>query len=367
MVPYATMRAKGCGQFSSHFGLLRRARGWSLGDLAERVGFVSRQMLHKYETGASLPSPGVARRLASVLNVPIKTLFSEPPAEIVCSSVGYRHFFGLRRKEKLRIEESVRLALQPRIVLSSIFVPGSGRLPRKVSVRGTRDIEAAAAYLRRVWNLGGDPIAHLIACLEDRGVQVLLLNADSRFDGTGLVVSDTSGTDLCWAVVVKKDVCAEHQRLSIAHELGHLLMRVPPSAQGTKQEEKYAFDFAGAFLAPADAVYRRVGHKRRQIRLEELLLLKKYFGMSVQAVLCRLLTLQIISDRYFTLWFRELGRRGWRTREPEETGPEESVWLRHAVLRLRSERIKTAAEIRTLFAASFERDHVESVLAGKTA
>ena len=53
-------------------------------------------------------------------------------------------------------------------------------------------------------------------------------------------------------------------------------------------EEKAAHRFAAAFLAPAECVRSEVGERRSRISIEELLLLKQRFGMSMQACAYRL-------------------------------------------------------------------------------
>lgn len=58
---------------------LRRARGWSQGELARRAG-LSRQALSAIEAGRYLPNVTVALRLARALGCRVEDLFSWPPA-----------------------------------------------------------------------------------------------------------------------------------------------------------------------------------------------------------------------------------------------------------------------------------------------
>ena len=50
-------------------------RGWSQGELAERVG-VSRQTINAVETGRYEPSLGLALQLARLFGCPVEQLFS---------------------------------------------------------------------------------------------------------------------------------------------------------------------------------------------------------------------------------------------------------------------------------------------------
>ena len=58
---------------------LRAERGWSQGDLAERLD-VSRQSVNAIETGKYDPSLPLAFRIAGLFALPIEAIFSnEPP------------------------------------------------------------------------------------------------------------------------------------------------------------------------------------------------------------------------------------------------------------------------------------------------
>ena len=80
-------------------------------------------------------------------------------------------------------------------------------------------------------------------------------------------------------------------------------------------EEKAAFRFAGAFLAPRLCIQREVGSDRTRIRLEELLILKRRFGISIQALLRRLLDLGTIGQSQYRWWMMFIGRMKWRRDE----------------------------------------------------
>lgn len=55
---------------------LRAGRGWSQGDLAERLG-VSRQTVNAIETGKYDPSLPLAFKLARLFDMPIERLFTD--------------------------------------------------------------------------------------------------------------------------------------------------------------------------------------------------------------------------------------------------------------------------------------------------
>jgi hypothetical protein len=194
--------------------------------------------------------------------------------------------------------------------------------------------------LRELWKLGVDPVADLTAMLEDHLVHVLEIDGPENFDGISALVMDTQGKAKAAAVVSRKGCPGERQRLNLAHELGHVVLR--PSKK--IDEEKAAFRFAGALLAPRLCIEREIGTRRTRIRLEELLILKRRFGISIQALLRRLLDLGTIGDSQYKWWFMFLGKMNWRKVEPEPLLPETATWLKQAVHRCVAEGFITAEE-----------------------
>jgi putative transcriptional regulator len=63
----------------NHLRDLRAGRGWSQGDLAERLR-VSRQTVNSIETEKYDPSLPLAFRLSRLFKLPIEEIFSDDPA-----------------------------------------------------------------------------------------------------------------------------------------------------------------------------------------------------------------------------------------------------------------------------------------------
>jgi transcriptional regulator with XRE-family HTH domain len=333
---------------------LRLARGMTQQALADATGgLVTKQAISKYERGKSQPSPVVLRTLADVFGVKTADLFRPPTARI--EFVAYRKKSRLGKRKQTQIEHFVRHRLEERLRLQELI--GQLRdiqIPVKQwPVATPDDAEDAADALRDTWTLGVNPIASVTDVLEDRHVHVISLDAPDAFDGISALAYDDD-TPVAAAVVCHADRPGERQRLNLTHELAHLVLDVSDSEDF--DEEDAAYRMGAAFLAPRDAVFREVGTRRHSIQAQELLLLKRYFGMSMQALLYRMKDLEIISQHHYTQWFKHINKMGWRKDEPESLDPERSTWLRRSVLRAYSEELLSKEESERLLGESIDED-----------
>jgi Zn-dependent peptidase ImmA (M78 family)/DNA-binding XRE family transcriptional regulator len=336
---------------------LRLARGLSLDALAERIGgAVTKQALSKYEKGASRPSMSVLAKLAEALGVKTAYLFSAPKVKV--ELLAYRKCSTLLKRDQAAVESLVSLELEDRLRLQEL-TRGFALLEipcRQFPVRSFADAEQAAIELRRQWNLGEAPIASLVGLLEDRMIHVLEIEAPSeKFDAISAVATDEEGQLQAAAVVTRLGVPGERQRLNLAHELGHLVME----CAGSLDEEKAAYRFAGAFLVPETLLRLEVGSHRSSIPVRELLILKKRFGVSMQALLYRLRDLGIINQSTYKWACIQINRQGWRKKEPEALLREEPQWLTQNVLRAVAEGLLTREEAERLGGEILENEPPE--------
>lgn len=318
---------------------LRLARGLSLDELAAKMGgIVTKQALSKYELGTAQPSPAVLNKLSAALVVKASHFWTEPTLNI--EFVAYRRKSSLPKREREKVESLVIRTLEDRLnILSLITDARNGEIPVKEwKISKLEDAENAADSLRMRWNLGMDPISSLVGIFESHRVQVIEIEADERFDGISAIAYDKNdGLVAGAAVVTRCGISGDRQRFSLAHELGHIVLDVGKSVD----EEKAAHRFAAAFLAPADAVRREAGSQRSYIQTEELFLLKRHYGMSIQAFVRRLFDLRIINESHYKQWVINISRLGWRREEPGELNPERPQWFRQQVLRMLTEKVIT--------------------------
>jgi Zn-dependent peptidase ImmA (M78 family)/DNA-binding XRE family transcriptional regulator len=297
----------------------RISAGLSLRQLAERMDhYVTAQVIHKYELGKSTPGSDVLIHLAKALNVKVEYFFRPDSVDVQLSDPVYRKRFSVSSKYLKSVQAKVKEWVEKYLEVESLFP--DNRFPKiklpdenQRLIKKVADIEELASLPQSLepWNRSyREP--HRSAGRS--GVKVVMLEGKGNFDGLS-----------CWAneeipvILINKDSSGDRQRSSLAHEVGHLIIRVSPSVN----EEKAALRFSGAFLGPAEVVYRELGRQRHTIDLEEFNMLKKKYGMSMQQWVYRAKDLSIISESRASELFRLFRERGWNRREPGYVVPSE--------------------------------------------
>ncbi len=298
----------------------RRRKGLSLRNLAVKVK-VSAQAISKYERNLDTPSSPVLIRLSRALGVSIERLLR--PHKVSLSDVSYRrHKSRLSKTELEKIREHVLDWLERYLSIEEI-VGGQPKFELQkisVAIETIEDAEYAAEKLRRLWHLGEDPIPHLISTCQVHGIRVGLVEAPVAFDAMAFIANDSIPV-----IVVNRNLPGDRQRLSIAHELGHLVIQLP-SDWPEKEVEKAAFRFAGAFLMPKEQVFRELGRQRSRLDYwEELYLLKHRYGLSMQAIVRRAYDLGVIKKHVYESICKFFRRQGWHQKEPGLAYPPEQT------------------------------------------
>ncbi len=130
-------------------------------------------------------------------------------------------------------------------------------------------------------------------------------------------------------------VPGDRQRFTVAHEIGHLALhsgvRAPETAGEASLIEKQAHAFAGAFLAPGDAILDDLATLGGRVTLQALAKIKQHWGISIKALVTRFQNLGMIDADHARSLFKQISARGWNRNEPVPVGNERAVWFARAV------------------------------------
>lgn len=293
----------------------RLLRGLSLDALAQKMGDISKQGLSKLEKGLMTPSSTRLLQLADALEVSPEYFFRAQ--EVQLAPLEFRKLAKMPAYRQKQVEEQIRDHLERYIALENCFEAADIQVPKTpfqfLGVTSIEGAEQAAEELREYWKIGGDAIANFTELLEEHGIKVALLAGFDDFDGACAATADQQQV----LIALNSQRPGERMRFTAAHELGHWVMKLPDDMP-EKDKENCCHRFAGAFLYPAHSVKGDFGsHQRAHVHAQELLIAKRQYGLSMQAVLRRLKDLHLLSDAGYKTLSIQFSMRGWRTDEPE--------------------------------------------------
>jgi len=288
-----------------------------------------------------IPGSRVLIALAQALGVSESYLLSSGQVEL--AGVEFRKHRLARKKDQAQLTANVLNAVERYLEIEDILAANSSQwdAPRgfPFPVRDAAVAENAALRLRTLWDLGSDPIPNLVEFLEQRGIKVILVELAETISGMVCVVRRLNGTEVP-AIVVNSRQAGERQRFTSTRELGHLLLEIADEAD----HEKLCHRFAGAFLMPADVLRAEIGRQRSTLTLAELFQVKRLFGVSVQAIVYRLMDLGILNAAAGRGLFRTISARGWRKQEPQPIAPEVPTRFRRLCFRALAEGVISEAK-----------------------
>lgn len=300
--------------FSRRLQQARTMRALSLRGLADGLGgVVSHNALAKYENGEMMPGSDILGKLADVLGQSPDFFFR--PFTLRLKRIRFRKRVKLGTKDEDSIRERAIDYFERYHEIEQLLGDErkfAGKLSTK-PVKTQEDAERAADQLRSEWKLGRDALANLSELLESKGVKVFEIDIQTdAFDGF------SAETEAGPVIVVSNRLNPLRKRMTIVHELAHLVLDLAESVT-EKEEEKLVARFAGAFLMPREAFVEEFGKYRKGISLAELIELKVNFGASIWAIMMRARQLELINEAVFKRFCQVAA--GWRS-EKKEPGDE---------------------------------------------
>jgi Zn-dependent peptidase ImmA (M78 family)/DNA-binding XRE family transcriptional regulator len=309
---------------------VRHARelcGLTQAELASKCD-VAQATIAMIERDALAPSAEFLSRLQHVTSFPPEFILNAPDWDFPLGSLSYRKFAKVRAAERTKSHRMAQQSFElyeflaarlktPRVAL--------GKLPGE-------DPRRAAALTRAL--LGFDatgPVRGLISKLERSGIRIFFLpeviedpEQESRteienVDGFSIWVEGSRPV-----IAVNAGRPGDRIRLTIAHELGHLVLHYP--FHGEQDIEREAYLFGAEFLMPEDALRTEL---KPPVTLPKLAELKARWGVSMSAILYRAKELDIVSERQHKYLRMHMAKRGWTKQEPVDIPVEPPRALRY--------------------------------------
>lgn len=304
----------------------RRAKGLTHAELIDDLG-VTQAALSRYENNLREPDEAMLEKLSKALDVSIG--FLTHPFRLQGAIAADAH---MRRQKSTKVSDwkiaEARLNLL-RMRSAYLFE----RVPMQTDSYvptfdpGETSPADAARLTRAQWRLPVGPVRNLTRWLESAGILVVEERLGTRrIDG----LSQWAGTFP--VIMVNADLPTDRKRLTLAHELGHLVLH---ATYTDLEPEAQANTFAAELLMPEHVIRPTLC----SLTLGRLLDLKLEWGTSMQAILEHAYRLGRVTVDERQRLDKAMNARGWKTTEPgSDRLPSETPELIH----LAGDRLRTA-------------------------
>lgn len=258
---------------------------------------VSPSAIAKYEKASMMPSSKVLIEISKVLDFNIDYFFRPFTTNIDSSKFEFRKKSAMVVKKVEAIKALVISKIENYIEIESILGYNTKLVLdfSNISVENESDAIKAAKQFRQNLNIGFDAIVSTIDLLENNGVKIIEIDYDDKFSGTCNMAESIP------VIVINKNMSSERKRITIFHELGHLLMHFAEGAN----KEKLCTIFANEVLIPSEKFTELLGESRQNISLMELRAIQQEYGISVEALMAKALQLNVIKKQRYETFYKK--------------------------------------------------------------
>lgn len=323
----------------------RKARGLTQQQLAEKSG-VTQATLSRWENSDRTPSEEHTASVARALGV-TPALLSHASRVRGATAINAH----MRRQRTAPVGVWQRLEAQLNMyrlhvgqLMEEVTVRAEQRVPRFDVVEHTP--ADAARLVRTQWRMPLTPVRSLTTWLEAAGCLVIAKDFGThRVDG----LSQWAGPQPL--ILTNSTSPVDRVRWTMAHELGHLVLHETDASAGMEAE---ADAFAAELLMPADLIRPQL----RNLDLGKLQDLKRYWGVSMAALIERGHGLGVVTPTQRTRFYKQRSARGWIAKEPvsDELAPEVPRLLLHITAAL-TERGLNAEDVAAVAGFANPRDN----------
>lgn len=276
----------------------RKIRCMSQRDLSKKTdNKVSPTAIEKYEKGLMMPSSSVLILLSKALEMKLDYFFRPFTVAIDTAKFEFRKSQSMGVKKVESIKYLVCAEIEKYLEIEGLLgnTTAFSLDYSNILVEGEDEAKLLAHRLRNDLNIGSDAIVSAVELLESCGVKIIEIEHDEKFSGT----CNTAGS--IPVIVINQNMNSERKRITIFHELGHLLMHC---AEGVN-EEKMCNIFANEVLIPSDKLKSLLGASRHDISLVELQAIQREYGISVDALMAKAVQLNIITNNRYTSYYKK--------------------------------------------------------------
>lgn len=311
------------------FEVLRHIHGLTQRELGDRIG-IAQSKLSRVERGDVLPTAELVMRASAEFGEP-EAFFQVPADAFPVGPIAFRKKASTPAAEKNRVRA---LFLEASRVFARVSEASNYRTFTAADGMTAEPARAAERVRAGLAIESAGAVRNATRALERLGVGVVLDLDDDRWksgraDASGFSMPTVkSERPLVATVSIDR---GDVQRLTLAHELGHLILdRGSPQIHCSPRspQERAAFEFAAAFLLPVSVLRERI-HEHSTLR--DYLGVKAEYGISVGAIVMHAKRFGVITESRARTLQIQLSSRGWRDSEPVNVVKEEALLFKQAL------------------------------------
>jgi Zn-dependent peptidase ImmA (M78 family)/transcriptional regulator with XRE-family HTH domain len=285
----------------------RRDAGLTHQELIDELGWtVQPAAISRYESDTRTPSDDQMSELAKYFSVTEEYFtFPESPHGALATEAHMRRQQSERPAIWGRIEAKlVRYRRHLTMLMRSASFRPMFVVPRIDPIDTSP--EEAARFVRAMWRMPVGPVQSMVRLLEAAGCFVIFEDLGTRrIDGMSI-------WGAAWPVViVNSTMPPDRMRLTLAHELGHLVMH---DGYVSFDPEVDANKFAAEFLMPESTIAPEL--RKSRLDLGALADFKMEWRVSMQALFERARSLGYADDDDRRRFYIAMNKRGWKVSEP---------------------------------------------------
>ncbi|WP_342477422.1 XRE family transcriptional regulator [Paenibacillus sp. FSL H7-0350] len=311
--------------------LARESRGISQIELAKSLG-LSQGKMSKIENGLIGVTTEELENFAKYLDYPVS--FFQRNEKV--HGVGLSEFYHRKRQSvpqkslnKIYAKLEAR-RMEISLLLKSVDL-GEPDFHYMDPDRFNGDIPQIAATIRAAWHIPQGPIQNVVEVIENAGGIIIPFD----FEGVNIDAITMFHPNTPPLVFTNFDRPMDRIRFTLCHELGHIIMHRKPPDEETDIEEQ-ANIFASEFLMPKTEIIASLS----ELTLKKLASLKLYWKVAMSALLVRASTLGKVNAGQSKYLWEQLGKHGYKTKEPEELNPpKETPYMLEEVIKLHQEEL----------------------------
>lgn len=297
--------------------LARESRYITQEELAIMLG-VEQGTLSKIEKDILTADDRLVHKISKVLDYPVDFFYQD--RKVMAVEGHYRRKVSTSVKKMKQYIAQMTIAEWHFLKLMDEIELPETRLPMwNVTEDGSPAM--CARHLRDFWKIPKGRITNLTKFIEDNGIVIFPLEL-GEMSGFSTYINGNIPI-----IYINNNLPADRYRLTIAHELGHIILHFGNKVSQERDVESEAYEFAIELLVPENNIRPYL----TKLSIEKLADLKSYWYVSMQALLKYANTLGMLTQNQYKYLWIQMGSLGYRRSEPVSTPIEKPGLIKEIV------------------------------------